>query len=158
MGPPDSTNIDSDGVELRAVLANSYILPITVCVYLVANVAFPRIRIPEHALLNTLGFKPGSTLAAALLQVGLVAFFVVWLEARDAVCILKAAVCAQSWADRHECIPIYLRGISILFRGLVFGHGAGFIADSAFRRLTAAWAESGKRLEAEEAAAAKKDQ
>ena len=155
---PDGHNIDADGIAARDVLARDFILPATIVLYVVTYFLLPNVRVPEHQLLNVIGFKPGSTLAAALLQVGLVAFFVVWLEARDAVCILKAAVCAESWADRHECIPIYLRGISILFRGLVFGHGAGFIADSAFRRLTAAWAESGKRLQAEEAAAAKKDQ
>ena len=147
---PDGHNIDADGIAARDVLARDFILPATIVLYVVTYFLLPNVRVPEHQLLNVIGFKPGSTLAAALLQLGFVAFFVVWLEARDGVCVLKAANCAQSWADRHACIPIWLRTISILFRGVIFGHGAGFLANSAFTSLTAAWAESGKRLEAEQ--------
>ena len=150
---PDGTNIDADGIAARDELARAYLLPAAVVLYFAATFLFPRARVPEHALLQVAGFKAGSTVAAALLQVGLVAFFVVWLEARDGVCVLKAAGCANSWADRHACIPIYLRTISILFRGVVFGHGAGWLAHNAFVSLRASWAASGARFAAEEAAA-----
>ena len=42
--------------------------------------------------------------------------------------------------------------------GLIFGHGAGWIAHSAFVQFRAAWSESGKRFAAREAAAREAEQ